>query len=420
MKKWQKILTGIVTVATASTMVACSGGNSSSDGGGKTLTVGYWKGSDTENATFKKLVKNFEKETGATVKPKIYTDITKQMPTDFAGGTAPDVFYMDSSFFPYLEGEGVLAPLTGKGFDKSKFYPTIVSAFESKGKLYGLPKDVSTLAMYINKDIFAKAGISEREIPKSYEEFMKWAPSAQEKIDAAYGKGKVYLLNVNADLTRNWKFITSDNQDPITKSGKIDFNSKIKENLATVQQMFNGGYVATPQQVGAGDEGVGFATGKFAMVETGNWNYQVYKEQYKDLKFEIKPLMSYKGKDMTMQYTVAWGKNKDTKVSKLADKWIQYVTGAEGMGIWTDGTGTLPTRQDVTDNSKTLKERPMLQVHSDQIKNGVTWQDGVNLTTAVTSYGNFITKAFDKDAKPADLEKALKETNKDANSKLTK
>ncbi len=184
--------------------------------------------------------------------------------------------------------------------------------------------------------------------------------------------------------------------------------------------MFNGGYVATPQQVGAGDEGVGFGTGKYAIVETGNWNFQVFKTQYEDLNFTIKPLMSYKGKEMTMQYTVGWGKNKDTKVSELADKWIQYVTGKEGMTIWTDATGTLPTRADVTDASENLAKNPLLQVHSDQIENGVVWQNGVNLTTIVPSYGNFITGAFEKDATKSDLTKALDSIDDDANSKLSK
>ncbi len=153
------------------TLVACGGGGSSRSDE-NTITVGYWKGSDTENAAFEELIKNYEEETGATVKKKVYTDITTQMPTDFAGGTAPDVFYIDSSFYPYLQQEGVLAPLTGEGYDSSEFYESIVSAFETDGQLYALPKDVSTLAMYINTDIFEKAGISVDDVPTSYEDFM--------------------------------------------------------------------------------------------------------------------------------------------------------------------------------------------------------------------------------------------------------
>ncbi|MBS5600974.1 ABC transporter substrate-binding protein [Lactococcus cremoris] len=421
MKTWKKVsLISLIMVGTIG-LVAC--GNSASGSKNtqtKTLTVGYWKGSDTENATFDKLVKNFEKANKVDVKPKVYTDITTQLPTDLSGGTAPDVFYIDSSFYPYLQKEGVLNDLS-KVVNKDDFYSSIAKAFETNGKIYAAPKDVSTLAIYVNKDIFAKAGIDINSIPKSYEDFIKWAPSAQAKIDAVYGKGKVYLMNVNADLTRNWQFITADGQNPITKDGKADLsNPTILKNLGTAVDLFNTGAVATPQQVGVGDEGAGFGNGKFAMALTGNWNFQVFNSQYKNLHYTIIPNLTYQGKKMTMQYTVGWGEYKDTKAKALADKWIQYVTGKEGMSTWINGVGTLATRPDVADSSTFLKANPLLQVHQDSIKFATPWQDGTNLTTLVSSYGNFIPNVFKKGATAADLKAAMKQADQDANSKISK
>ncbi|PCR99309.1 ABC transporter substrate-binding protein [Lactococcus fujiensis] len=424
MNTWKKAALAGAAFMAAASLAACSSNSSGSDKSGsvkgETLTVGYWKGSDTENATFNKLVSSFEKKYDVKVKPKVYTDITTQLPTDLSAGVAPDAFYIDSSFYPYLQKEGVLADLSGVVNPKD-FYPSIVSAFQTNGKTYAAPKDVSTLAIYVNKDVFKKAGIDESAIPKSYEDFITWAPTAQAKLDAAYGKGKVYLMNYNADLTRNWQFITADGQNPITSDGKSDLsNPTILKNLNTAVELFNTGAVATPQQVGAGDEGAGFASGKFAMALTGNWNYQVFKTQYKDLNFDIIPNMTYKGKEMTMQYTVGWGENKNTKVSKLANDWIQYVTGKDGMTTWTDGVGTLATRPDVAENSSFLNDNPLLKVHQDAIKSAVAWQDGVNLTTVVSSYGNFISNAFKKGATEDTLKSALKQADDDANAKISK
>ncbi|MCL2858841.1 MAG: extracellular solute-binding protein [Streptococcaceae bacterium] len=418
MKLWKKLLISGVVAFAAVALVAC--GNSKNSSSSKELTIGYWKGSDTENAAFDKLVKQFEKDNGVTVKTKVYTDITTQLPTDLSAGTAPDAFYIDSSYFPYLQSQGVLNDLSGV-VNKDDFYPTIAKAFESDGKLYAAPKDVSTLAIYVNKDIFAKAGIDESSIPKSYEDFIKWAPSAQAKIDAAYGPGKVYLMNVNADLNRQWQFLSAGDQNPITSDGKSDLsNPTILKNMQTVVDMFNTGAVATPQQVGAGDEGAAFGNGKYAMALTGNWNYQVFKTQYKGLNFDVIPNMTYQGKEMTMQYTVGWGEYKDTKAKDLADKWIQFVTGKDGMTTWTNGVGTLATRPDVANNSTFLKENPMLQVHQDAIKNAVAWQDGVNVTTVANSYGNYITNVFKKGATADDLKSAMQKADTEANSKISK
>jgi multiple sugar transport system substrate-binding protein len=419
MKTWKKVSLTAVALMAAASLAAC-GNSSSSSSDSKTLTIGYWKGSDQENATFDKLVKQFEADNkGVTVQPKVYTDITTQLPTDLSGGTAPDAFYIDSAFYPYLQKQGVLSDLSSV-VKSSDFYPTIMKAFTTDGKVYAAPKDVSTLAIYVNTDIFTKAGIDVNSIPKSYEDFIKWAPSAQAKIDAAYGKGKVFLMNQNADLARAWNFAVANGGSPI-KDGKSNLSDpKVIAGLQTIQDMFNTGAVATPQQVGAGDEGAGFSSGKFAMALTGNWNYNLYKTQYKNLHFTIIPNMTYQGKQMTMQFTVGWGEYAKTKSKTLADKWIQFVTGKEGMTTWTTGVGTLATRPDVADSSSLLKENPLLKVHQDSINFATAWQDGTELPTVQTSFGNFANTTFKKGSTAADLKNAMKQADQDANSKLNK
>ncbi|MBF0777320.1 ABC transporter substrate-binding protein [Streptococcus cuniculi] len=419
MKTWKKVLGAGALVLTASTLVACSG-SSSKSADSKTITIGYWKGNDTENAALDKLIKQFEKDHDAKVESKVYTDITTQLPTDLAGGTAPDVFYIDSSFYPYLQKEGVLNDLSDV-INKDDFYSTIAQAFETDGKIYAAPKDVSTLAVYVNKKIFEKAGLKVADIPTSYEELIKWAPEAQAKIDAAYGAGNVYLMNFNADLPRNWPFVVAEGQDPIDKDGKVNMsNQTILKNLGIAIDLFNTGAFAVPQDIGAGDEGAGFGTGKFALTLTGNWNYKVFQQEYKDIDFDIIPNMTFLGNKSTMQFTVGWGEYKHTKSKDLADKWIQYVSGKEGMTSWTEGVGTLATRPDVAEGSQFLADNPRLQVHQNAIEYAIAWQDGTNLPTLVSSYGNFISDVFKKGATKADLVKALQLIDEDANSKLSK
>ncbi len=420
MKLWKTTVAVSLAALSIATLVACSSTSSKSEQESKTLTIGYWKGNDTENATLNKLIETFEKDNNVKVESKVYTDITTQLPTDLSGGTAPDVFYVDSSFYPYLQREGVLNDLTDV-VKQTDFYPTLSKAFSTDGKIYAAPKDVSTLAIYVNKSIFSKAGLQVSDIPSSYEELLKWASGAQEKLDATYGKGNVYLLNVNADLPRNWTFVTAGDQNPISNEGIVNFsNPKIVENLKFIVDLYNTGAIMSPQQIGAGDEGAAFATGKFALTLTGNWNYQVFKTQYKDLDFDIIPNLTFKGKRSTMQFTVGWGEYSKTKSKDLADKWIKYVSGKEGMTTWTEGVGTLATRKDVADSTTALKNNPLLKIHQDQIDNAIAWQDGVHLSTVVSSYGNFVPDAFKAGTDKEKLEKVLKEIDDDANSKINK
>ena len=90
------------------------------------------------------------------------------------------------------------------------------------------------------------------------------------------------------------------------------------------------------------------------------------------------------------------------------------------MSSWTEAVGTLATRPDVAESSKNLAENPALQVHQDAIEYAIAWQNGTNLATLQSSYGNFISEAFKKGATQADLEAALKQVDEDANSKIKK
>jgi multiple sugar transport system substrate-binding protein len=303
----------------------------------------------------------------------------------------------------------------------SDFISNVAKQFTTDGKLYAAPKVVSTLAIYVNKGIFEKAGIDETSIPKSWEDFITWAPTAQAKLDAAYGAGKVKLINVNADLNRNWQFIEADGKNPITSAGKSNFSdATILKNLGTVQQLFNTGAVATPKDMGQGDEGAGFGNGVFAMALTGNWNVVQLNTNFSSVKYDVIPNLTYKDVKQTMMYTVGWGESKSTKNASLASKWISYVTSKSGMATLTEGVGTLPSREDVASASSFFKSNPALQVHQAELSYATPWQDGTNLSTIATSYNNFIVNAFKKGATDSDLKTALKSTDDDANSKISK
>ena len=77
------------------------------------------------------------------------------MLAQFAARKPPDVFYVDSNVAPDWIKQGVLEPLNG-WIDRYKFrtqavLPALLSAFQdSKGQIYGFPKDWSPLAMQTN------------------------------------------------------------------------------------------------------------------------------------------------------------------------------------------------------------------------------------------------------------------------------
>lgn len=411
------VLAGVLLVGLA----ACGGSKDGKAGEGKTdfkgdtLKIGVWGGNEAEEKSLDELIKNFETETGAKVDKKVYTDYNTQMQTDLVGKTAPDVFYVDASMYPFFQSQGALAPLDKKEFESDKFYSTLIDTFSTDGEMYAAPKDFSTLALYLNTEIFEKTGVSVDEVPASYEEMVTWLPGFQEKIDKAYGKGKVSAMSYNPEMSRNLHIAQRDGGAIEDKDGRSTLSDKkVVDNFSILNDLVATKAFVTPQDIGAGWNGEAFGTGKLAMMEEGNWVYQNLNNDYKDIKYTVKPMQTYKGEKGSMMFSVGWGKYSGTKQSDLADKWIKYVTGKEGMELWVTGTGTLPSREDVAESAKIADNKDM-KVHLDAWEYATPWQKGVSLTTIDNAFKNFVPKALDGSMS---MEEAMKKADEQANADI--
>ncbi|MGM0126343.1 multiple sugar transport system substrate-binding protein [Enterococcus sp. AZ194] len=422
MKTWKNILSvGLLAFASIS-LVACGNGNKTdgkdeTDFKGKTLTVGVWGGNESEEKTLKSLIKDFEEETGAEISLKTYTDYNTQIQTDLIGKTAPDVFYVDSSYFPFLASKKALAPLDKKEFEADKYYENLTKAFSDGDELFAIPKDFSTLALYKNTGIFEEVGVDPESVPTSYEELVKWLPDFQKKLDAKYGDGKVKAMSYTAELSRSYHLAARDDAQPIDDKGMPNLSdSKVVDNLSILKDLIDTKAVVTPQEIGAGWNGEAFGTGKIAMMDEGNWVYQTLKDEFSDIKFSISPMETYKGSEGGMMFSVGWGKYAGTKNSALANAWIKYATGEKGMTTWVDGTGTLPTREDVAGTAK-ISKNTELEVHLKAVDYSTVWQKGTSLTTINNAYMNYWP---DVASGKTTLDEAMKKADKQAQEDIKK
>jgi multiple sugar transport system permease protein len=100
-------------------------------------------------------------------------DYDSKLKTMLAAGTPPDLFYLSYENVPEFAHLNLLAnldPFIAKLSDGKQwldsFFPLLLDAFRydgrqaGQGPLYGIPKDFTTMVMYVNCDLFRKAGIS--------------------------------------------------------------------------------------------------------------------------------------------------------------------------------------------------------------------------------------------------------------------
>ncbi|MBW7643106.1 ABC transporter substrate-binding protein [Geobacillus thermoleovorans] len=415
--KWMAAL-GITTMLFGSLLAGCGGGEKSekANGGSKQgekveVTLAGWGGNPTEQKLLKQTLDDFEKKyPNIKVKYEViadqYMDVIK---TRLAGGQGPDVFYLDAFEAPALIETGALEPLdkyVTDDFDINDFEKPMLDAFKGKdGKIYGFPKDYSTLALFYNKKMFEEAGV---EVPKTWDELREVAKKLT--------KGKqVYGFGVAPELARLYYIAESKGGKVVTDNKASFADPKVVEALQPIVDMhLKDKSAAQPNEVGATWGGEMFGQGKAAMVIEGNWAIPFLQETFPNLEFGTAEIPTINGKKTTMAYTVAYVMNKDSKKKEAAWKLIEYLTGKEGMKTWTSKGYALPTRRSVAAELGFDKD-PLRAPLVAGASYATVWQNGTNLPIITNNFNNQFVSAF-LGERP--LAEALKEAQKTANSEI--
>lgn len=112
--------------------------------------------------------------------------------------TLPDLLMVDNGDLQQIARTGALTPLDQYGVDTRDFVKGILSAGTYEGKVYGLAPYVSTVALFYNKDMLAKAGVT---VPKTWDELK--AAAAKLTRPGRYGMA----VDANATFEGTWQFL---------------------------------------------------------------------------------------------------------------------------------------------------------------------------------------------------------------------
>jgi multiple sugar transport system permease protein len=177
------------------------------------LVILHW-GDSSEDVIVRNLVDQYEAGHPDIKIVRINaTDFNSKLKTMLAAGTPPDLFYIEYQNVPEFAGMHLLAdldPLIAKMPDGrhwlDQFYPLIVQAFRydgreaGRGPLYGIPKGFTPLVMYVNCDLFAKAGIAVPYGGWTWDEFEADCKKISATAPDAAGRNYGAVLNTSWPL----------------------------------------------------------------------------------------------------------------------------------------------------------------------------------------------------------------------------
>jgi multiple sugar transport system substrate-binding protein len=311
------------------------------------MTLMGWSSSDAENARLQEMVDTFnEANPDLHVTLNQVPDYDTALQTAIAGGSPPDVFYIDSFRLPDYVEAGALMPIGDQMDDAADFYPSLAQAFTIDGTFYCPPKDFSTLALQYNSDMFDAAGLEHPNPDWTWDDLRAAAETLNDPDNGVYG------LVVPADFARMIAFLYQAG-GTVTNEDFTAMTLDTPEALEAAEfyiGLITDGIAAQPSDLDSGWPGEAFGKGQAAMAFEGNWIAPYLTDTFPDLNWGVTELPAGPAGDATMAFTVCYGVAADAPNPEASIRLANWLTGAEGMAQWTGLGLAMPTRQSLSED----------------------------------------------------------------------
>lgn len=263
-----------------------------------------------------------------------------------------------------------------KDFVPAAFDSNVIDIKNKKGKwdrhLYGLPEQTTCVALYWNKKMFidkAKelkaAKLDPARAPKTWDEFRKYGQilTDKDKKIFAYGMSNGLWWTFPEFNTYNAEFVKKssdnkmkcvlDNEQAITAyQMKVDFYRK-------------DGIEAGAWQSGAISPEQGFINYNYAMILSGPWRYQTFKNA--GIPFGIALIPAGPAGTSTNVGGNNYVIMKTCKTPEYAYTFLKYIASDEVQKEWCTRLGQIPVKLAVIDKLN-FENTPELKTFIEQIK----------------------------------------------------
>lgn len=339
-----------VAIAAVFALTACGGGGfeDDTDNSEPTTTEGEVElnmliasSGDAETAAVQAAVDAWSAETGNTVTVTVASDMNQELAQGFASGNPADVFYLDASRFADNAKAGNLFAYGDQITDADDFYQPLRDTFTYQDELYCAPKDFSTLALQINTAAWEKAGLTDDDIPTTWEELSAVATKLT--------KGDQVGLGLGLGIDRLGAFVVQDGAWWLNEDGSAGAGSDagVVDALSYVQQGLKDGSFAFASTLDAGWGGEAFGTQKAAMTIEGNWIKGAMTNDYPDVAYRVVELPEGPAGKGTLQFTQCWGVAAASDAQAQAVDLVNALTTGEQQLAFAEAFGVMPSRASV-------------------------------------------------------------------------
>lgn len=314
---------------------------------GAALTILIGSSGDAETNIVNQLVDAWSAESGVEAEVVVASDLSQQLSQGFSSNNPPDLFYLSTDQMAAYAATDSLEPYARSLSNADDFYPNLRDAFSYNGEFMCAPKDFSTLALIINTDMWADAGLTDDDIPTTWDELASVAEqlTTDDHVGLAYGP-EVQRIGVFM-AQAGGAFVSDDGTTAVVDSPEnVEALQYVKDEMAD-------GWFSYSSDLGAGWGGEAFGNGLAAMVIEGNWIAGAMTNDFPDVNYRVAELPDGPAGPGTIQYTNCWGMAALSDNIPGATSLVEYLTSSESQLAAAEAFGVMPSVASAAEEWKT-------------------------------------------------------------------
>lgn len=336
---------------------------------GKDITVELWEWGSDE--LFQQVIDGYQAiHPNVTIKlvNNPWEDYWTKLPLALDGENGPAIFNVHNSCHENLIN--YLAPLDIPLEDLQADFNG-VEAHVIDGKVYYIDYGMMTGSVYYNKDMWEAAGLTENDIPKTWDEMREVA----KKLTIKEGDSLVQAgLNFNDDFHQNYllglNYQLGDNlflEDGKTPNVNTDNMKKVMQMLVDMYEV---------DGVGSKDFGEkcadSFGQGQSAMVIQWGHYYNTLKTTWTDINFGVFEIPTFDGEPYAYnryngESTFGINKNAPAEQQAVAQDFVKYfLANDEAQIAFNMAMSTFPAKKSLASNEEVM-QNPSLSILAEHI-----------------------------------------------------
>ncbi len=330
-----------------------------------TATVEWWDAqTGVDQEVTEKMIATFMEENPDIKINRTYiaqsqnTQANDKLLTSIAAGEPPDMFKFDRFIVAQFAAQGFLTDLTAyaeaSGVKAEDFWDFAWQEANYLDKLYALPLDTDTRALWYNKDLFTAAGLDPEKPPQNVQELQDMSDALTEKGAGDRITRWGFLPTADQAWTYTYGFAwKGEFQDAATR--KITCaHPQIVESMQWLKGYADhvgvdniDAFVAACQGSNCNDQNDYFWTGQAAMVVSGDWKVAQAKRYKPDTNFGVVPMPGPDGPAPHASWAGGWSYVMPTGAKNPDAGWkvLNWTCGPVGQAIFNKATYHIPTNR---------------------------------------------------------------------------